>query len=287
MATTLAPAQLVQGPPRTPLQFGLFSHVAPRTGDDGRWQISGVEWETLTCAPAGGRGMDYCDPDDVVGLPKTLTRQDTPEGAATPFTVYGWHNCSPIGTSYERGLQLAEQHLIAREEARVERAIWTGDLGNTPSLRDATKVYDVANGVSVVEGVAFLESWSANQYGSQGVIHMTRGFATQALAKGVVKANGPRLFTVLGTPVVAGAGYDGSGPTGEADPATLHSWAYITPAIFGQRGEILPSSGRPYDLLDRGTNDLHSIAERTHLIGWEDCGVGAILLNLRPGDTTP
>lgn len=249
---------------------------------------------TLVGAAAGeGAGVvvqvvqDGAEPipgEQTVGLPKNLERNGVEPGVASDFTIYGHYQCSPIGNSLEYAEERAEQHLIAREQARVEQAIWTGDLGNTPTLRGATVLGSGA--VSIRAGIAALEAAIATEYGSLGVIHMTRETALLAIAASVLRRDGGRLFTELGTPVVAGAGYDGSGPDGTpASPG--ESWAYVTPAIFGYRGEVFTSSGRPGDLLDRSTNDLYAVAERTYVIGWEECGVSAVLLTIGDGDPAP
>lgn len=279
----VAPAQLVTGAPRVPLPFGLFSVLAPRANSEERWE-NGVIWETLTCEPADGIGQADCDPAETVGLPKNLDGGDGALGEASEFTVYGHWVCTPIGNSQEHATERATAHLIAREEARVEQAIWTGDLENTPSLREATALS--ATVTTLRRGVAALEQYIAEEYGAQGVIHMTRETASLALERGVVEARGGRLFTKLGTPVIAGTGYDGTGPTGSAAVGADEAWIYATPALFGYRSEIFYPSSIPFDLLDRAQNNLYAVAERTHLIGWDECGVSAVLVSL-PDQPTP
>lgn len=278
---TIAPAQLVTGAPRVPLPFGLFSVLAPRQNVEEVWE-NGVKWESLTCEPARGIGAPDCDPELTPGLPKNLTGGNGPDGLASPITVYGHWTCTPIGNSQEIATERATQHLTLREEARVEQAIWTGDLENEPNFRDAA-VLGGGTAVSIRRGVAMLEKAIAVEYGAQGVIHLTREVASLALEKGVVESKGGRLFTKLGTPVVAGTGYDGTGPTGSAPLGDDEAWAYVTPAMFGYRSEIFYPSSIPYDLLDRAQNNLYAVAERTHLIGWDDCGVSAVLLSFTEG----
>src|SRR5687768_704660 len=123
-------AQIVEAPTRQPLPFGLFSVLTPRPSGDNRWQIEGVEWETLACAPASGIGQ-VCVEGEVTGLPKNLNLGGGDLGEATPFTVYGSYTCNPIGAPGMQAMaDRATQHLLEREEARVEQAVWTGDLDN-------------------------------------------------------------------------------------------------------------------------------------------------------------
>src|SRR3546814_10690186 len=59
---------------------------------------------------------------------------------------------------------------------------------------------------------------------------------------------------LLGTPVVAGAGY----PCTHPDSVTAGSWIVATPALMLYRSEIFTATNRPGDLLDRGQNNLRS-----------------------------
>lgn len=254
---TIAPPAVVVGAPRIPLPFGLFSVLVPRVDAAARWE-NGVTWETLTCDPVGGRGAADCDPDaEVIGLPKDLDANAGEYGEASSFAVYGHYTCSPIGNTPEQAQAKADQHLIAREEARVEQALWTGDLGNTPNIVDAAA--DLGGFDSSWASVAALEQHLAETYGSQGVLHMSRSTALLLFKDGSLTSRNGRLQTPLETPVIAGTGYP--------DDAIA-----ITPALFGYRSEIFASSGTPYDLLDRAKNNLYAIAERTYLLGFDPCG---------------
>lgn len=271
----MAPPALVVGATRQPLPFGLFSTFTFRPGA-GRWE-SGVTFETLTCDPAEGIGAPDCDPEDVIGLPKDLDPNKGEDGEASPFTIYGHFACSPVGFTPQSAQQRALEHLEAREEGRAEKAFWTGDLGNEPALQSATTTaLNGGTAVAPLVGLGLLEDWIAKNYGSQGVIHMTRALAPVYGNK--LRVQGNVLRTILGTPVAAGGGYPGTGPTGQA-PAAGHTWAFVTPAMFGYRSDVFTSSSRPGDLLDTGDNTLYAIAERNYLLGFDPCGVAAVLIN--------
>lgn len=255
----VAPSTHVAAPARTPLPFGLGSVLGWRLGD--RW-ASGVQWMSITCDPAGGRGGPECDPDEMVGLPKEFTGERS-IGLATPFIVYGHDVCSIFGNSPQEAQDFANAHLIAREEARAEQALWTGDLGNVPNFAGANGYpAPIALGTfsDAVAALGAVEHAIAQEYGSLGVIHMTRQMAT-LLGKHLEKRGG-RLFTrALDTPVVAGGGYPVQGRI------------IGTPALFGYRGDIITSSNRPGDLLDRGTNQMYAVAEREYVIGFDPCPI--------------
>lgn len=271
-----APAGTVEGPARVAAPFGLFSVLSPSPGDtEERW-LNGVVWEPITCSAASGLGPD-CDAEAASGFPKGF-----PEGAglgeADPFYVYGSYVCSPVGHDVQWAQQRAALHLIAREEAAVEHALWTGDLGNTPNLTGATGL-NSGTALDPVEAIGILEDWLAAEYGSRGVIHMTRRAATSGLAALSLRIEGQRLVTALGTPVVAGSGYTGTSPAGAA-PSAGESWIYASPGLFGYRSQTIEPSNRPGDLLNRANNDLHGMVERGYLLGWDPCGTAAVEMTL-------
>ena len=278
----LVAPMMVDGAPRLALSYGLFTVLTPRPEGDGRWQ-NGIEWEPLSCGPVSGFGAwcptdDNGDPIEQVGIPKGFNTNPA-LGEASPFGVYASYNCSPVGRSIEEGAIRARAILAAREEAMVERTLWNGTLGNTPNLQDDAEDITPTPGTAVdpVEAIGLLEEFNGQNYGSQGIIHLTRRGATAAIGAYVVFREGARLVTGLGTPVVAGAGYPGTSPAGAAaDPG--ESWGYVSPALIGYRSEVFEPSNRQGDLLDRGINQLMAMAERSYVIGYDPCGVGAVNL---------
>lgn len=262
-----APRVTVPGAPRTALPYGLWSVVDARTPAASRWEL-GVQFEALPCDSARGIALD-CPPDEL-----NLDPADCSIGEAKAFEVYGYSIGSPVGV--DRAAQ-AREHLEARGLARAEQAFQTGDLDNTPYLMENPVVLST-DPVGLDRGIGLLEAHIASTYGSLGVIHMDRLTALQALADGELTTSGNRLQTKLGTPVAAGAGYDGSkGPTA-ADEGT--SWVYATPAVLGVRGDVHMAGDVPFDT---GTNDQIAVAEQSYLLGYDPCGVGAVLVTAQSG----
>lgn len=261
MATMIAPAALVTGPARIALPYGLDSAVLGwRTGD--RFE-TGVEWDALTCDPAQGRGGPYCDPADVIGLPKDLASWDgLAFGQATPFVILGEFSCNPIGGGLDQAQARANEHLLAREVQRAEQAFWTGDLGNIPNLSGANGYpAPVSAGThdTAIDALAAVELGIAREYGAVGVVHMST--RTGSLLSKYLELRGNRATTKLGTPVVIGSGYP--------DVPEIVG----TPALFGYRSEIFTSSNRTGDLLDRNVNQMYAVAERSYLVGFDPCPV--------------
>jgi hypothetical protein len=220
-----------------------------------------------------------CDPDDedTVGLPKKFpVHADV--GEALPFTVYGSYECSPVGHTIQYAQDRATEHLLAREEARVEQALWTGDLGNVGFAEDAENAGGSVD--SLINAIADLEAWIAREYGSVGVIHLSRdAAAVGAAVSAILVTRGNVMFTSLGTPVVAGAGYPGTGPTGQT-PSAGQTYVYATPALVGYRSEPFPGASPVSAGLDRAVNDLFAVTERTYVVGWDPCGTAYAIASL-------
>ena len=280
--SNIAPAALVEAPARQPLPYGLMSVLQPRPNDgENRW-MNGITWESLGCDPVSGIGEVACAPGEdgttqATGLPKNLDAHPVEDPEFEAFTVYGTYSCTPVGNTLDRAQQRATEHLLAGEEARVEQAIWTGDLDNTSF---ATGAEDAGAG-SLVVAVANLEQWLAENYGAVGVIHMTVKAALLAVFKGVAEVKGNRLVTKIGTPIVAGAGYPGTGPTGQA-PAAGSTYIYATPALVGYRSEVFPGADQEGGF-DRAKNNLTAVAERVYSVGWDACGTAFSLAALPEG----
>lgn len=253
------PPALVVGAARMPLPFGLFSVLLPREGASDRWEGGGVEFEELGCPPPADTGIigAYECEGVTPGLPKDF-ESNGGVGEAGQFTVYQSEKCSPIGNGIDRSNEIARQRLAAFEELLVERELWKlldrVNLSRTVDLASATVRDDI------IEAVAELAQLEATTLGTLGVLHMRRDVAMLAIKAGVVEVRQARLFTTLGTPVIAGSGYGDTGTTQKI---------VLTPQLFGYRSDVFTSSNRPGDLLDRKNNDLYGVAERNYLVGFD------------------
>lgn len=262
----ITPTPLVAGAPRIPLPYGLFSVFSPRPTGTDRWEVGGVRWEAFTCDDLGSVGAPDCD--EITGLPLDLGGLNAFTDEATSFSVYGHYMCSPIGNTLGYAYEQAVRHLELREEARVERILWTGEVDNAPAL-SADPSGDIGE-FDLAAGVAALEQAFAEAYGSQGVIHMSRENALLYAKSGKVEKRGGRLYTVLDTPIVAGTGYGSDR-------------VVITGQLFGYRSDVFPGD-QGGQLLDRGQNNLYALAQRSYLLGFDSCGVLQFTVTSGGGD---
>jgi hypothetical protein len=256
------PPQVVEGQPRVGLPFGLFSALTLRESGDPHW-ANGIEWEAMTCGPVSG----ITDPNCNTNVNKFF-RQMTTVGSATAFTVYGSAKCgAPGGAAYQEAEEMATAHLLAREEAQAEVQTWARLAAGATRPRGDTAL-------KPGEALATLEDWLGGTYGSLGVIHGSRGAVTKLDT--LVEKTGSRLTSKVGTPVVAGSGYYGqAAPAGGATATASQAWMLASPALFGYRGQVFSAQ-----TFDQNKNDVYALAERNYVVGFDPCGVVAVLMDI-------
>lgn len=278
--------------------YGLFSVAALQSAADPHWQM-GITYEPL-CGNTPGVIINPCISPIVSGaaLTKTSTANRNIRGAL-PFTATTWIDCGTVG-NYDRVEQDTMELLRRHEQRIVEGVLWTGTAPNTgqsvyPHLAAGTAVYDgveqlqiaatsliSVTGTGIVTALGQLEDALADCYGGQGVIHMTYDVAEAAISNFLIQrvpvgpGGKPALQTVAGGNwVVVGAGYTGTSPSGAAPPSRSE-WMYATGAVFYYRGDI-KSTSRPSEAVVRSINDLVYIAERTYVVAWDCCLIGALV----------
>lgn len=277
-------------PTFTPLPFGLLSTLGTETRSprSSHWQL-GVTYDAV-CA-LGGTTYDECFAVSGTGsaavappAPKAETTTVEHRGA-TAFTVFSRVDCSAPGF-WDEANELGRRALTQSEQYQVERAFWTGLAGNAlvvfPHLAANAEVTDesgvvlqtaaisVVSGsaaLDVVEGIGRLEGALAACYDGVGVLHVPRSLGAALASEGLLIREGPRYRTPTGNIVVLGAGYPGTSPSGDSSNQSV--WVYATGAVFLYKGamEVVPTRAA----LDRATNAVSTLAERTFLLGWDCC----------------
>lgn len=292
--------QIVDPPSFTPTPYGLLSTVDWQTSTDVHWQ-NGITYVPLCGVDVTGLGestYDECIAVTGTGgapAPGAFTNVVTtiPRGA-TSFVSMVEFDCAPVGN--EQAQQKATQALAKAEPWQVERAFWTGKAStNTvvfPHLAANSEVDD-ANGIllnpaavivtgtpmNVEQALGALEQALVNCYGGVGVIHVPQVLLPTMDAWGIVKNVGPIMYTLNGNKVAVGGGYPGSAPDGTA--STINSsWMYATGTVFGYRSAVRIRSPEYAQAMDRSTNTVKMIAERTYVIGWDCCPQFAVNVKL-------
>jgi len=263
-----APPSYVEAPPRKQLPNGLFDSVEWITSAQGEHWRNGILWDALASFAASGVGSDVKFGAGGLsvgtGLPKNFPFSPV-SGSASSFVVYAPYRVSAMGHPDDYSLQRATQLLQAREQARVEQALWTGDLTGAGTGMEATADSLGTDFAEPADALAALEEWIGNVYGSEGSIHVTRAMATR-LANGFLIENTPTgLRTIVGTKLVVGAGYT---------PAAENKMI-ATPALFGLRSDIYESQGDVI-ILDKDKNDIYGLVERAYVIGYDPVGCALV-----------
>lgn len=263
MGTQLNTFHLVEAPAAVPYRFGLFSQVAPRVANavgvsaDEHWRL-GVNWVSEACATA--KITTGACIDDEVG---PLTPDDyCSVSEFDPFTVYAYNNGDVPGFTLAEATQNAVARLTNGEQTAAESHLWdlmaSATSGNVTDL----SAYDLLYGLGYVEQVL------AEKYGGQGVIHMSRLAATMLTHD--LHVEGGRLFTVMGTPVVAGGGYDAIG-----DDVPNTGLIFGSGPLVLYRGDVDTNQSA----VDKSNNQVSIVAQRDYVLGW-DCLVVAAEVTL-------
>lgn len=255
----------------------------PSDGNGTRWE-AGVQYQVQTCADVSG-WTEVCPPD--VPEDKTFDLR-FPTVSGTPFIAYLGVDCPLVGYDFE-GFETAVRNGFLANEARlVERAFWSGEFGNSPSLSGTEEEpsdcenltpgdVDYAGGtaVSIVGGVAELEKYLRSNYGGVGIIHAPVDVAAYAARFHQVERSGTRLTTTLGNRWAFGGGYAvNTGPDGAVAPAG-EAWLYATGAVTIYRSEVFINPNDLRASFDVRTNQVEILAERKYVITRE-CVCAAI-----------
>lgn len=255
--TDMPPKTLVTAPQGAPLAYGLFSAVAPIENSAIRWE-NGVRWKDPTVVGEVRTIGPWNDTGTVEGLPKIFDSRDDVAESFNPFTVYTSSTGTPVGASIEELQAQVEARLLAREEIAVETAVWGGsDKIGSGVFWGSQEIKQTAPGAAdlpLADALAAIDAL-ASKWGQRPTIHVSRRAAELLMAKKMVEAQGTRLVTRLGSPVVAGTGYGDQPYIVASGPMVLY------------RGPVLTSTNRPGDTMDRRQNHLYQVAERTYVAG--------------------
>jgi hypothetical protein len=248
--------QLVESPPVVPQPYGLFSQSEVRLGTDEHWRL-GVQWQSQAC----GEAKVTTGPciDEVSPL--------TPDNLCTvrqfdPFTIYAYNNDAVPGRTLDEHRADASARLVAGEQRSLETEFWTRVLTEVGTPTDLTSR-------DIRFGLGYIETQLAQDFNGMGVIHMSHLVAT--LLWDALVVTGGRIYTVHGTPVVVGAGYDIINPL--TTPATILG----TGPIVMYRGDIDTRE----QAVNFRRNEVSYIAQRDYVVGW-DCGAYGVTVPTTP-----
>lgn len=235
----------VSPPTVKPRLHGLTTTFLP--GDLGTHERLGVTWPgSGVCGGAVSTTDDEC----LSGESQTalaLVNACLAGGTADRHTVYSFVRQSLFDTLHQDDAYTSSpDSIFAYSEAPAVEALFWSKAVDAATTKSAT---------SLLGALAEVEQFLAEEYNGLGVIHLTPRAAVMLGDDGLVRPSGT-LTTRTGTPVVIGAGYDGS------DGLT----------VLGTGTPVLHRAGTPQQVeaSDGTFNNGTTLIQRSWLIGW-DC----------------
>ena len=217
--------------------------------------------------------------------PAFLESGNTAPSGWDVFEIYTDINCTvgPISELDEWAAIAGRQLEVGRSKA-VEYELWTGtegslDTGLTPNLQTGATV--VGSAMSFSLGLAMAGHTLAScGLGTRGFIHAPTYVVGMWLAGNQLRedADGRLVTKVRGDVVVPGAGYPGTGVAGAA-PAANQSWIFATGPVAYKLGEVVYTSDRQTDNVNRSTNDYRVRVSQSALVAFDPCCHAVILVD--------
>jgi hypothetical protein len=269
--TVRAPA-LIEPPQVPPRPYGLFDvALGPMPFPLPAAVGNGLQYVPDTCEDDVFIYAMNCPP---VSGSKTFSAVESPVSGA-PFGVITSYQCGSIGYSFEEARQRVLTRMMLREQRAVERRVWqgvpAGGIGGVPGLFQSASTLTAAS--CPTTALSALEQALADNGVVGGMIHARPHMSAQMARSHLLeKGPGRSITTRLGTPVVFGQGYNGTGPAGEAVASTTeYMYASGRILLWGTDAEV-PD---PRQTMDLTTNTMYTLAEKIY-VAIVECGVWAI-----------
>lgn len=205
------------------------------------------------------------------------------------YAVVGGMECSTKGALRDGGLETFQARLrtafLANEDAAVEDVLMHGLTldASIPSLVSEAALADGSTVHTTVLGIAVLEQWIADTFGSRGILHMSPRMTTVAKAKGIIEyasvSGNNRIGTINGTLVVPGAGYDGAAPQGQTANSGTNEWVYASGPVSIYRSDAIDNPTTAAEAVTRPSNDLTIYVERYYAHAFDTQLVAAVKID--------
>ncbi len=258
-----------QAPPRPP---GLFDvAMGPMPFPRPEAMGAGIVYVPDTCEDDVFLYAMNCPP---VSGSKTFSLNEAPVTGA-PFAVVTSYTCGSIGYTFDEVDQKVRTRMSLREQRAVERRVWQGSplggIGGFPGLLQGSTTLTAAS--CVTTAIQALEQALADNGVIGGIIHARPAMAAHLSQAHLVETVARNRFTTrLGTPIVFGQGYDGTGPAGQAVAADTEYMYASGRVMIWQSDVMVPPLQETFD---KTLNQQYALAERIYAAAIE-CGSWAI-----------
>lgn len=278
---TVGPGMVVDAVTLAPPRVSLLTSADVITHTDNQW-ANGLTWRPEACAPPAEPYWWACYAEGAEGPSSQGKVPATPESPVEyrPFDIWVGVQCGNMANAVDE-LE-ARRALDAFQSFLIEQELWTGAVATAAGfpndfLENTPTALNAGGLTAYVTALAELEQALATcQPGQVGMIHAQPRTVTVWVQNGLVipEANGRRLRTALGTIVVPGAGYPGTG-TG-LDPATVAaSWAYGTGLVRVHLGPV-----EVIEDFNRSVNTTIVRAERSVAAVMDECCLVSVQVDL-------
>lgn len=253
--------------------------------------LSGVDYMPFTLGDSQNGSFDPCQQMDV-----TFVDRD-PSISSLAWGIYAWEDWPALGAG-PAGAQTVYDRAVARLERQTshltEQVLWTGALtvgtdietlattvtpnaNNRRLASTAATLFDGGGPHDITDAFGHILEWGTAVAGGERLwVHVEPKLLPFLAHYQIAVRNGNVLDMALADyRIVAGTGYDGSGPSDEITQ-TGESWIYVTTPVRVFESAIIPPSGDPQSLLNRATNRYRVAASRLVLAEWDLTVHGAI-----------
>lgn len=279
--------EVVAGAKPEPSSFGLLNSKTLVTGSE-RWS-GGIAFDSLACN-VSTKITDICNTSNSV----SSTEPGDNTNAFRPYSIQAEYECSTYGFKANDYVAKAVLGLEICQNKAAEAEFWSGTLAQmddtldadglpnpnrylaNPDAEDVTPTPGTA--VKPAFGLALLEDALAScGCGAKGTIHAPRGVATTFATS--LREEGDTLSTKLGTYVIAGVGYPGTGPDGNM-PTGTKRWMYATGPVTARVGDITVTPDNISEATNTRNNTVTVTASREAAVTWDGCCHFAVLVDL-------
>lgn len=269
------PPSLITPPAVAAGRRGLLAVAADPGAGAARW-LDGVTYTPEACAAPDPLPWVLCDTTDDIPDP------DARPAAALwhPIVLRGVDVCSILdGIRAPEREQRARSNLTATASWQAEREFAdavasTAGPDTNPHLSSATGWATADEATSSAEPAAFalalLEQMLAEcLHGQRGMLHAPPAVVALWDAAGQLRLDGQVLVTANDNVVVAGSGYSGDDPDGDA-AAAGSLWVYGTALVYQLRGPATPE-GEALERVDRAQNTVETFVQQPLLLFASPC----------------
>jgi hypothetical protein len=273
----IGPTVVIEPPDREPWRNGLTQTVPVVTHDDDRF-VAGVGFSPLSCTAV--ESLEVCDAASLATDPSRPARR-----LFQPFVLVGRDICSPVQWQTSGGQERAREHLTLLASKVIESELATAAVTETNPHFASASTTILGTGAQTPEiALALLVQAIADGSSGVGVIHARPKLVAIWAAAGLIHVGADGILrTVGGTPVVAGSGYTGTGPNGEA-VTTTSEWAYATDNVAVHIGPAVLVPDNLTQSTDRTNNILAWRVEMGAVAVWGGCLTVAVEVNPTASD---